>query len=150
MKEISINDFEDGRPCQRHRNSLRMPASYRHQLLMDEWEVSMTQIMKAAMEIKNVQEDRSKTVKSALRQQRSREALQSALRKIGKLLKRNNARSQWKRRKQELSTVTSIKNLKECCNRSIDTEDSAESWSQESSDKECLYGNESDEETDYF
>ena len=154
MMEISIDDFEDGRPYQqRHRSSLRMPASHRHQILMEEWEVSLSKIMKAAIEIWNVQEERTKTARSALRQQRSREALQSALRKVKKIFRWNNKSrpQQWKRRTHELLSADSLRKLKKCRSVIIEKEqDSAESSSPESSDEECLYSNESDEEMDYY
>ena len=122
-----------------------MPASHRQQILMDEWEVTMSQILTAIMEIQLIQEDRMKTARSAFRRQRSREAIQSARKKLGKMFRRRIFYS--KRRKtnmHELPSIASFRNIKEYFPRSI------ESDLNNISGEECLFSDELEDGIDFF
>ena len=51
MMEILIDDFEGECLFQRHGHPLRMSALYRHCILIEDWEVPVSQTMKVAIEV---------------------------------------------------------------------------------------------------
>lgn len=83
--QISVDTYEKALQERgpRSNSELRMPAYVRHRIL-SEWDVSMSQILRAAAETDCVRKGRSKTAKHALKQLRSQERL----REVGSVLKK--------------------------------------------------------------
>ena len=57
-KEYSLEDFEKIRQARRFRNTLKMSASHRHRVLMEEWDATMPEILTAATEVSIARKER--------------------------------------------------------------------------------------------
>lgn len=96
-KEFSIDDYEQVRRGSRRLHcEMKMPVSVRHGMLMDDWHVSMNAILTASRETGAVREERMKTARKALRQQRNKERLQSTCNSLKGIFKRTNKSSNMK------------------------------------------------------
>ena len=128
-KEYSLEDFEKIRQARRFRNTLKMSASHRHRVLMEEWDATMPEILTAATEVSIARKERLKTIRrDMMEKQRDREILMSTCKSIHDVFNRQRSlSSKWKKNIKALQQISSDKNPKR--GNHDDTDDNDESIS---------------------